>query len=242
MVSRQSILKDAHSHHFKPVDQHSANLHSKFMTAEISPAPTQAAKKRGCFFFAFWGLLAGVVIFCAGIAATLWWMQRPVTPVQLSEDELNEVEVKVEQLQASSHPDGGASRYEAGGKHVEFTEHELNGLLNEHTDLADRLKFEIDRDALNAYVNIPIPEDSAILPGKTLKMRARLDVNFDTDQPELRVADVTIYGFSIPNAWLGGVKERNLARELFGADYSSSLSGIKTLKLERGKLALELEE
>lgn len=213
------------------------------MTNDIPPTPTQPAKKRGCFFFAFWGLLAAGVIFCAGIAATLWWLQRPVTPVQLSETELETMQGKVEQLHASSLPEKEQpSRYEPGGKHIEFTERELNGLLNEHTELADRLKFQIDRDALNAYLNVPIPEDSAILPGKTLKMRARLEVNFNTEHPELRVADVTIYAISIPDAWLGGIKQRNLATELFGTDKQSVLSGIKSLKLERGKLALELDE
>lgn len=209
------------------------------MTTDIPPTPAPPAKKRGCFFFAFWGGLAAAVVFCAGIAATLWWMQRSITPVELTESEKQDVQEKIEQIQEPE------SRYQAGGKSISFTERELNGLLNEHTGYGDRLKFEIDRDAINAYLVIDIPEDSAILAGKTIRMRGRLRAVFSNSDPQLLIEDITVYGISIPNAWLGEIKHRNLADDLFGKpgpEGQAVLRGIRDFKLNRGAIEIELAE
>ena len=185
-------------------------------------SPPTAPRKRGCFFYGAIALVLSALIFVGGIFAALWWIQRPVKPVELSEGEKQEIQAKVEQVQQPE------NRYQAGDKVVTFTERELNGLLNEHTDLGETLKFEVDADALNAYISYRMPEDSLMLPGKMIKGRARLEVIFDKQDPQLKIQDVTVYGISVPNAWIGGLKDRNLARELFGRDAGSPfLQGVK---------------
>jgi len=50
--------------------------------------------------------------------------------------------------------------------------------------------------------------------------------------------DVTIFGLSLPKAWLGGIKGENLLGDALGG--GSVVEGIKSLKVEPGALVLEV--
>ncbi|QQL45777.1 hypothetical protein [Sulfuriroseicoccus oceanibius] len=209
-----------------------------------APPPVPAApRRRGCFFYAVLAVIGAAIVFVLGISATLWWLQRPIKPVELSAKESEVVEEKLTNLQEPE------SRYEEGSKNMVFTEREINGLINEHTELGDTLRIELDPDAVNAYLAVPIPEDSAILPGKQFKARARIEVELeDLDngltRPRLEIADVTVYGISLPNAWLGGIKGKDLGRELFGGGRDSQLviQGVEELRIERERIEIILAE
>ena len=62
-------------------------------------------------------------------------------------------------------------------------------------------------------------------------------------EPYAILEDVTVFGVSLPKAWLGGLKGENLLadamRERNGAPV---LKGIKSLRVEPGALVLELED
>lgn len=202
------------------------------------PSAPSPKPRRGCFLYLFLAVLAAGVFVTIGIVGALWWLQRPISPVELTANESNALDQKIAELQQPE------SRYEAGTKHIVLTEREINGLINDHTDLGDKLRLEIDPDALNAHLALPIPEDSAILPGKQIKARARLELDMDGAQPVLTIADITIYGVSLPNAWLGGIKNRDLLRELVGNNPDSRviIEGIDDLKLERERIEIMLSE
>ena len=46
--------------------------------------------------------------------------------------------------------------YVPGGKTIKLTEREINGLLNANTDLGKSVRIEFGRDAVNAYLVVPI--------------------------------------------------------------------------------------
>ena len=194
--------------------------------------PQPVAKKRNWFLIGCGGLLGLLLIIVATVAITFWWMQRPIKPVVLSEKEKAVVEEKLQRLSNSkeSPPQGTISRdvaptpnleppsrYMPGSRTLQLTERELNGLLNENTELGKTVRLELDRDAINAYLAVRIPQDFPIGGGKMFRARGRFRVSLGNDQaPYAILEDVTVLGLSLPKEWLGGLKGENLIGDAFG--------------------------
>lgn len=206
------------------------------------------------------GLLLLVLLLVATVAAAVWWIQRPIRPVVLSPDEKVTVEKKIQEIEGGGIPLNGQAAsalsptptpklnlrpdpraYEAGSKKLVLTEREVNGLLNLNTDLGDKVRLEFAQDAINAYMAIPIPEDFPIGAGTTLRMRGRFRVSIGGEgKPYAVLEDVTIFGLSLPKAWLGGIKGENLLGDALGG--GRGIEGIKSLKVEPGALVLEVDD
>ena len=71
-------------------------------------------------------------------------------------------------------------------------------------------------------------------------MRGRFRVSIGGGQPFAVLDDVTIFGLSLPKAWLGGIKGENLLGDALGGQ--PVVQGIKSLKVEPGVLVLEVED
>jgi hypothetical protein len=135
--------------------------------------------------------------------------------------------------------------YVPGGKVLKLTEREVNGLLNENTELGNSVHIEFGKDAINAYVVVPIPKDFPIGGGKNFRARARFALSLTKDgEPYAILEDVTVYGLSLPKAWLGGLKGQNLLGDAAGHRKNGGpiLQGIKSLRVEPGALVLEVED
>lgn len=135
-------------------------------------------------------------------------------------------------------------RYTPGSKALTITEREINGLLNANTDLGKSVRIEFAKDAVNAYVAVPIPKDFPIGGGKMFRARGRFRMSLGNGgQPYAVLEDVTVFGLSLPNAWLGGLKGQNLIGEAMGERNGSPvLQGIKSLRIEPGAMVLELAD
>ncbi len=177
-----------------------------------------------------------VVAILALVAGGLWWWQnRPIDPVVLSAEEKHVVEQKVEAIQQEE------PKYEPGKRHIELTERELNGLLNEHTTLGDSVKFELATDAVHARVEMDLDPEIPVVGGKRLKAKARFLVHEDDTGVHFVVEDVTVWGVALPNDWLGGLKGKDLIGEAIGGK-GSTLAGVNSIKVEPGKIRIELKE
>ena len=120
-----------------------------------------------------------------------------------------------------------------------MTERVINGLLNKNTDLGNKVRLEFDKDAVNAYMAIPVPEDFPIGAGTTFRMRGRFRISIGGEgRPYAVLEDVTIFGLSLPKEWLGGIKGENLLSDALGD--GPVVQGIKSLKVEPGALILEV--
>ena len=135
-------------------------------------------------------MLALLLAVVATVAITIWWIQRPIKPVVLSAQEKATVDEKlrltdrhaparlpgrgpgggspVAGASADTNADPGQDRpYVPGSKVFRLTEREINGLLNANTDLGKSVRLEFARDAINAYVVVPIPKDFPVGMGTT---------------------------------------------------------------------------
>lgn len=198
------------------------------------------------------GMIALVLIICVTVAITLWWVQRPITPVVLSVPEKAAVEAKLQSVTGGQGPVSPAGSpgqqtdrpYVAGAKVLRITERELNGLLNSHTDLGKTVLLELGQDAINAYVTVPVPPDFPVGGSRTFRARARFSVSVGNGgAPFATIQDVTVFGLSLPKDWLAGLRGENLFEKITGnRNGSDALHGIKSLRVEPGGLVLELAD
>jgi hypothetical protein len=217
----------------------------------------QPRKKRRWVLYGCGSIVALILIVCATVAITIWWIQRPIKPVTLSEKEKTVLDQKLQRISKdNSYPTSITNRqnpspekpmepvYVPGSKVLKITEREINGLLNQNTDLGQTVRLEFVRDAINAYLAVPIPKDFPVGGGRTFRARSRFHLSLGPDgQPDANLEDVTVLGISLPNAWLGGVKGKNLLADAAGSRNGHPiLRGIKSLHIESGALVLELEE
>ncbi|MEY4386680.1 MAG: hypothetical protein RLY20_1963 [Verrucomicrobiota bacterium] len=181
-------------------------------------------------------------------------MGRPIKPVVLSAAEKQAVEQKLEQLNRTSatnsptltssntHPTEPDRPYSPGSRELRLTEREVNGLLNENTELGNSVRLEFGRDAINAYIAQPIPEDVPVMGGHMFRAKGRFKLSVGNGgEPYAILEDLTVFGLSLPNAWLGGVKGENLLKSAIGTN-QPVLRGIKNLRVEPGALVIEVEK
>ena len=230
-----------------------------------SPAPV---KKTRWLLYGCGTLIALLLVIVATVVITLWWIQRPIKPVVLSAQEKAAVEEKLQHIgggnasaagpnvraKAGAPPpvtapdldmnQGQDRPYVPGSKVLKLTEREINGLLNANTDLGKSVRLEFARDAINAYVAVPIPQDFPVYGGKMFRARGRFRVSLGNDAtPYAILEDVTVFGLSLPKAWLGGLKGENLIGQAMGERNGKPvLQGIKRLRVEPGALVLEVED
>lgn len=211
----------------------------------VPTGPAAPAKKSGgksC-------LLIGLIVLLLGVIAAggvLWWLNRPIKPVVLSEPEMEVVEAKVEAIQSGKAPeeirvDLDEPVYEKGSKEIVLTERELNGLLNKNTTLGDSLRFELATNAVHARLEMDLDEDLPVVGGKRLKAKARFFVKTGDGPPELSLDDVTVWGVSLPNEWLGNLKGKNFFGEILGTG-EGGIPGVEEFVVERGRLRIRLKE
>ncbi|MCX6868296.1 MAG: hypothetical protein NTV46_19235 [Verrucomicrobia bacterium] len=200
--------------------------------SENPTTPAPSARHSSC-------LVKGLVVLtllalvCGGL---WWWHNRPIRPVELSAKEQAVVKAKMTAVQQPAEP-----TYDKGSKEIIFTERELNGLLNQNTTLGQSLSFELARNAVHARVETDIDPDLPIVGGKHLKARARFLVGKLPGQPAFVLDDVTVWGVSLPNDWLGGIKGRNLLEEVLGGK-GRGIAGMEEFRVEPGRLIIRLAE
>ena len=130
--------------------------------------------------------------------------------------------------------------YIPGSKEIILTERELNGLLNQNTNLGGKLNFTLGTGEIHARIETDMDQDLPVVGGKKLKARARFLVETMGGRPTIVLDDLTVWGASLPNDWLAGMKGKDLLQEIF--PNASGLKGIEEIRIERGQLVVRLAE
>ncbi|MGB0992687.1 MAG: hypothetical protein ACPG32_09485, partial [Akkermansiaceae bacterium] len=156
-------------------------------------------------------------------------------PVVLNDSEQKALNHKIEAVQERT--------YEPGSKVITLTEREINALFHSNTGLGDQVRFELANNAVHARIKTDLDEDLPILGGKTLKAKARFKLTDETNNPAIILDDLTVWGISLPNAWLGEMKGQNLLANL-GSEFSNSgfADGVKNINVNHGKITIHLAD
>jgi hypothetical protein len=209
--------------------------------SELPSSPPPAPQKKSCLVPVLIGIIA-VLVVALGV---IWWTNRPIKPVQLSAEEKVVVQQKVDAIQQVEKPaetQPAEPTYEKGKKEIVLTERELNGLLNEHTTLGQKLKLELATDAVHARYETDLDPDVPVVGGKKLKAKARFIIKTNEGIPSLVLDDLTLWGVSLPNEWLGQLKGKDILGEILGGGKGGKIAGIEEMKVSSGELKIKLKE
>jgi hypothetical protein len=200
----------------------------------MADAPPPLPVKRGsCLKVA----LISFLLIGVATAGFVWWQNRPIQPVVLSAEEKAVVEKKVEAIQKPAEP-----TYEKGSRDIVLSEREINGLLNDETDLGQKLKIELGTDVILARLETDLDPDLPIVGGKHLKARARAFAKMKDGVPSVVFDDLTVWGVSLPNDWLGHLKGHDVLKDLLGSADGAEIAGVEDIKVEPGQIRIKLKE
>ena len=218
--------------------------------------PSNQPQSSGCLKTLL--IVLATVVVTAG--ATYWILTQYVFPSRFDPVELSQQEKKVldkklaifqgwdshseETSSASSDLEPEKYSEENADRTIELTERELNGLLAENTDMAERLIIDLSDSLASAKLLIPLDPDFPLMGGKTLKITAGLELAYANNKPIVVLKGVSVMGVPVPNAWLGGIKNVDLVRE-FGGDqgfWQAFAAGVELVSVEEGELLIKLKE
>ncbi|MGJ8678095.1 MAG: hypothetical protein ACSHX0_11300 [Akkermansiaceae bacterium] len=199
---------------------------SSHPNASLAPVPKSRKK------LVIVAIIVAIILLIVGL---YFWFNRPIQPVVLSDGEQRVLDQKIELAEERN--------YEKGAKVLVLTEREVNALFHENTGMGAEVKFEFANDAVHARVVKDLDPDFPILGGKKLKARARFMMTDENDNPAIILDDLTVWGISLPNAWLADLKGQNLISNL-GIDSNKSQigKGIQNIEVKNGEIMIELAE
>lgn len=191
------------------------------------------------------GILAG------GWAVRAWLFPSKFQPVVLDVEENKRLEAKLrlmaeaappEESDGTLHPVPYVERPE--DRVLYFSQRELNALIARSPELANRVALHLSEDMLSATMLIPMPPDMPIVSGRTLRVAAGLRLRHEHGRPVMVVEGVSVMGVPLPAAWLGGLKGKDLVA-LYGEQggfWQAFSEGVRDLRIEQGRLRVELAE
>lgn len=203
-------------------------------------------------------------------AIKTWLFPSPFQPVELNQKEEQQLEQKIHQFdtdgtshrpqeqdirnqsftpQSDDYTAQGVLKPEAysekgANREITFTERELNGLLANNTDLAQKMAIDLAADLVSLRLLIPIDPDFPIMGGKTLRVRAGAELAYRNNKPVVALKGISVMGVPIPNAWLGGIKNIDLMQEFGGEPgfWQSLGEGVESIQVRDGELYVKLKE
>lgn len=221
----------------------------------------KGTQKKGMGFWSVLGLMLVTVAVSAGVTVwiiTHYIFPKEFKPVTLSVSERQVLDRKLDRFEGISSPASEASqadgvqsgtlqpeRYSEEGaeREIRFTERELNALLANNTDLADKLAIDLSQGLASARLLLPMDPDFPVLGGKTLKVKAGLELAFTDGKPRVVLRGISVMGVPIPNAWLGGIKNVDLVQEFGDAGFWRAFAdGVEDIRVEEGSLKISLKE
>lgn len=209
-------------------------------------------------------VIAAMLLTMAGtlFLIKIWLFPGPFEPVVLSKAEEQQLERKLERFEQI----GGRSRQtqpdrqresptaedlkpepyseEGASREIHLSEREINGMIAQNTDLAQKLVFDFANDLVSVKLLIPVDPDFPFMGGKVLKVKAGAELAFRGDRPVVILRGISVMGVPLPNAWIGGLKNIDLIQE-FGADpgfWKGFADGVAAIEVRDGSLRVILKE
>ena len=205
-----------------------------------------------------------IVLFtiAASVGITIWILTQYIfpkqfTPVELSQKEQTRLEKKLAAFEgwgtkSSSKSNGDSNEdklepeqysEENADRTIALSERELNSMLANNTDLAERLAIDLSDSLASGKLILPLDPDFPIMGGKTLKISAGLELAYSNNRPIVVLRGVSVMGVPVPSAWLGGLKNVDLVQEFGDAGFWKAFSeGVELIKVEEGQLVIKLKE
>lgn len=206
-----------------------------------------------------------VLVMIATVLLTAWWVKYYIyaskfKPTVLNSKEQKVLDSKLAKLEESAkkdvvmakkkrHDKGAALEPEAYSeegvkREISLTERELNALIANNPEVAQRVAIDLSDNLVSVKLVIPVDEEIPVLGGKTLRLNVGVILGYEKEKPVVALKGVSLGGVPVPNAWLGYLKNRNLVKEFGDEDGFWKLfsDGVADLKVKDGHILIKLKE
>jgi hypothetical protein len=206
-------------------------------------------------------LLIAFVLLVAVLLLAGFWIKRNLyasrfSPVALGQKEREVLEAKLALLQEKEPVPGDNPSLpgkplapepyseEGVGRVITLTERELNALIANSPEVAEKVAVDLSDDLISLKMVLPVDDEVPVLGGKRLKLHMGLTVHYDGKKPTIALKGVSLGGIPLPNAWLGSLKNVNLVEEFGGGDgfWEVLTAGVRSIRVRQGELRIELSE
>jgi len=232
------------------------------MNTHLFEAEEPKKRRFGCLH------VLGIVLIVMVVTAllTAWWIKSNIyaarieTPV-LNAEEQQVLDSKLAKLtepagQEAVSTDAAPAKAEFATKPGEFSddeefkyeltisEKELNAMIADEPELAGHVKVDFGEDSISLTVLIPVDEEMFLVGGTTIRLRVDVTLRYEDQKPVFAFHHISVGGIPIPGAWLGDLKDVNLA-EAFdeeGGFWDQFAAGIADIKVQDGQLWVKLRE
>lgn len=221
--------------------------------------PTEKKGPSGLKIFAIVLLAMLVALAIAFFAIKYYFFPSDFNPVELNAKEQQALTSKLKVLglgdlavgakSAQQETQQGALKPEKYSesdedREVIFSQREVNALVANNTDMAERMAIDLADDLISAKMLVPMDEDMPLVGGQTLKLKAGLGLSYENERAVVVLKGVSVMGVPIPNAWLGGMKNIDLVQEFGGEKgfWKAFADGIDYLDVADGNLTIKLKE
>jgi hypothetical protein len=225
--------------------------------------PEPAPKKFRFGLLQVMGIVALVIIVTALLTA--WWVKHYIyasefTPTVLTPKERKVLDSKLAKMETKAnkapvvpqkklHDKRGpiepeAYSEEGAKREISLTEKELNALIANNPEVAQRVAIDLSDDLVSVKLVVPIDKEIPVLGGKTLRLNLGVILKYENQRPVVALKGVSLGGIPLPNAWLGNLKNKNLVKE-FGTEagfWKLFSDGVADLKVQRGRILIKLKE
>jgi hypothetical protein len=225
--------------------------------------PEPVAKKSRFGLLQVMGIVTLVIIVTALLTA--WWVKHYIyaskfTPTVLTVKEQKVLDSKLAKLEVTANKtpivqkkgrqergtslEPEAYSEEGAKREISLTEKELNALIANNPEVAQRVAVDLSDNLISVKLVVPMDEEIPVLGGKTLRLHLGVIVKYENERPVVALKGVSLGGIPLPNAWLGNLKNKNLVRE-FGAEggfWKLFSDGVADLKVQEGHILIKLKE
>lgn len=208
--------------------------------------------------------ITGIILLVILVIAAFWIKNTlyasSFTPTELSQTEQKILESKLAHL-SSAAGESASSRDSGSGsvpgrmepepysekdarREINLTERELNGLIANDPEIAQRVAIDLSDDLVSVKLVVPVDRDVPVLGGKTLKFHMGLVLTYRETGPVVALKGISLGGIPLPNAWLGYLKDKNLITE-FGNEngfWKLFSEGVRDIQVRDGQIRITLKE
>jgi hypothetical protein len=206
-------------------------------------------------------LLVTFVLLVAVLLLAGFWVRRNLyasrfSPVALGQQEREVLAAKMARFREKDPFPGNHSSLpgkplapepyseEGASREIRLTERELNGLVANTPDIAERVAIDLSDDLISVKLVLPVDDAVPVLGGKRIRLHMGLAVHYEGKKPIIALKGVSLGGIPLPNAWLWNLKNVNLLTEFGGGDgfWEVFTAGVRSIRVRRGELRIELSE
>ena len=181
---------------------------------------------------------------------TTWLFPTEFKPVVLNQEQQQTLNQKIRLLSGSSRPsqkeaiEPEAYSEVGASREVEFSERELNALLAQNTELANKLAIDLSDNLVSARLLVDVDPDFPVLGGKTIKVTGGMELRLVGNKPSAVLRGISVWGVPLPNAWIGNIKNVDLVQEFgeAGGFWQILNEGVQKIEVKEGRLLIQLKE